>query len=112
MAHQKVTSDFPTAELPQITADEQTLVISFEVPPLANSTPVLTNWAFSASLSAIEYSGMRRDVRYGSKSGYGIAVSLMSALPQNRTSFSTAPMSALFQKQTLGVLFDHPVCAQ
>jgi hypothetical protein len=57
MAHQKVTSDFPTAELPQIRAGEEdrTLVISFEVPPLANSTPVLTNWAFSASLSAIEY---------------------------------------------------------
>ena len=57
MAHQKVTSDFPTAELPQIRADEEdrTPVISFEVPPLANSTPVLTNWAFSASLSAIEY---------------------------------------------------------
>ena len=57
MAHQKVTSDFPTAEPPQIRAGEEdrTLVISFEVPPLANSTPVLTNWAFSASLSAIEY---------------------------------------------------------
>ena len=34
MAHQKVTSDFPTAELPQIRAGEEdrTLVISFESP--------------------------------------------------------------------------------
>ena len=45
-------------------------------------------------------------------SGHFITPNRCLLYPQKRTWFGAIMMSALCQKQTLGVLFDHPFCAE